>query len=147
MNFDELILQNNVVNFNQSWHKKSLLKGIQIYSDEGPWVGLWGFSFKRMKKHSYRTNCHDFFSLSRHAGMVIALVKLVYCKEMFLKRVMWPMILSISISSQYIHYVEGYSKPTTTLWPIPTPRDGRLRGPDQFLEQPTYWLQPRTWHR
>ena len=33
-------------------------------------VGLWGFSFKRMKKHSYRSNCRDFFSFSKHAGMV-----------------------------------------------------------------------------
>ena len=33
MNFDELLLQNNVVNFKQLWHKKFLRKGIQIYSN------------------------------------------------------------------------------------------------------------------
>ena len=56
--------------------KNSCVKGFKFIL-----MGLWGFSFKRMKKHPYKTNCYEFFSLSKHAGRVIALVMLVYCKE------------------------------------------------------------------
>ena len=87
MNSDELLLQNNILNFNQSWHKNPCVKGFKfILMTDHEWA------FKRMKKHPYRTNCHDFFSLSKHAGRVIA----VYSNELFLRRVMWPMVLLIS---------------------------------------------------